>query len=633
MVKNLKTQKYMDIKSTRWLSGAMLSALFATGFTACTDDHFNINSDVLGKQSIWENIKSKPELSEYADILQIVKYSQTENKTTSESYADVLNGDQTFTVWAPVNGSFPYTYYKSLLASGNRDSIYKVEKELIRNNMTRYTHVINGKDSVKIDLFNAKAAWLNYNNQTLKNAKMTTPNIGSTNGVLHIVDKPVEYQYNLYEFMATLPELDSLNSFIKSFQTLEFDEYSSTKGPTVNGVVTYVDSVTRISNDYTNRLIKAYLEREDSNYVMVMPTNDAWKNTLAKTQKYFKYKTSYKQDVNTQTETGKDTTITGLETVFTQAELDSIVNLRSKNAIAHNLVFNANWQYEQIPITNIGDIRAADARKDSLLTTSGTKFKKTGTKNLTNGDNVLEAESFADMFGNADPIETSNGYAYIVNEFNYPTTTYAPIIDNSAIVSSESADNQCTISYTTKTYEEEANKHYGANLEDESIALRDSAYKYTYLVMGPKSSTSNPGAFFRVRDVLSCKYDIFVVIGYNTDYDLPNKFRAYISYDNETKRVNNEALKNPNEDALDAKESSIYNSNYFVNKKPCADANGVVQYTDTICIAKDFEFPISYMDIKDAYPVIQIKSNFTSSEKSYYSREIWVNSIILKPKE
>lgn len=616
----------MKTKSTKWFTGAIMSAVLASGFTACSDDHFDINSDVLGKTTIWENIKSKPELSEYADILNSVYYSQTEVKTTPETYADIFNGDQTFTVWAPVNGSFPYSYYKNLIASGNRDSIYKVEKELIRNNMTRYTYVINGMDSVKLELFNDKAAWLNYDKQTLKSSKITTCNIGASNGVLHITNGPVPYQYNLYEFMAAYPGLDSLNAFIKSYQTLKFNELASTPGPTVDGVATYVDSITYISNFYTNS-INAFLEREDSNYVMIMPTNEAWRNTLEKTKNYFKYKSSYKQDVNTQTEQGKDTTYAGVETTFSKEELDSIMNLRSKNAICEKLVFNANWQYEQIPITSIADIRSADARKDSLVTTSRMKFKKTGTLNQTNKNNTLEIDDYATLFGNADPIETSNGYAYVVNSFNYPSTSYAPVLDYSASLLYETCDNQCTPNYKTQT---NIVKNYIT--DPETGIKRDSTFKYDYFVLGPKSSTSNPGAFFRLNNVLSCKYDIFVVIGYNTNYSLPNKFRAYISYDNADKRINNEVLKNPNEDAIDAKEASIYNTNYFVNK-PLIDEDGNFNFTDTICIAKDFEFPVCYYGIPNAYPVIQIKSNFTSSEKAYYSREIWINSIILKAKE
>lgn len=616
-------------KSYKWLTGAMMSAVLATGFTACTDDHFDINPDVLGKATLWENIQSRPELSEYADILKSVYYSQTEQKATPETYAELFNGDQTFTVWAPVNGSFDYAYYKNLIESGKRENIYTVEKELIRNNMARYTNIMNGRDSVKISLFNDKSAWLNYNSMTLKSSKMTNPNIGSKNGVLHITDAPVPYQYNLYEYLNTRSDLSELNSFIKDFETVRFNEMASTPGPTIDGVVTYVDSITYIYNEYT-RGIRAYIEEEDSNYVMIMPTNNAWNDVLQKTKGLFNYKSSYKQDINTQTEAGKDTLISGVETAFTELELDSIVNLRSKNAICQDLVFNANWQYEQVPITSITDIRALDARKDSLLTTSGYKFKKTGTKTHFNGMETLETDNFADMFGNADPIETSNGYAYIVNEFNLPKSVYAPTLDINAFAAYENADNQCSPSTTMKTYYKSDILNPGDAVPENLV---DSTYKYNYFVLGPKSSTSNPGAFFKVNNVLSTKYDIFVVIGYNTNYELPNKFRAYISYDTAEKRVNNETLKNPNEDAIDAKGASIYNTNYFVNQTKHVSEDGVAQYTDTICIAKDFEFPVCYYNLKNAYPIIQIKSNFTSSEKALYSREIWVNSIILKPKD
>ena len=35
----------------------------------------------------------------------------------------------------------------------------------------------------------------------------------------------------------------------------------------------------------------------------------------------------------------------------------------------------------------------------------------------------------------------------------------------------------------------------------------------------------------------------------------------------------------------------------------------------------------------DAYPTLYLKSNFASTEKELYSRNIWVNAIILKPKD
>lgn len=614
----------------KWLGGSLAAATIAAGFSACSDDHFDISSNAEGKLTIWENIQSQPELSEYKDILEHVYYSQTEDKTTPQTYADIFNGTATYTVWAPVNGSFNYNYYKTLLTTGVRDSIYKVEKELIRNNMTRFTNIINSKDSLKLELFNQKAAWLNYAKNTINGMAITSPNIASANGVLHITSGAVPYQANLYEFMSIRPELDSINTFIKRFQTKEFDRNASTQGPTVNGEITWVDSVTYLSNSYTSSM-NAYIEREDSNYVMILPTNDTWKNVLEKVKPLFVFKDLYKQDVNTQTEAGKDTLISGVETKFSQIERDSLNDLYAKNAICNSLVFNANWQYERIPITSIKDIRNADARLDSLKSTSGYTFKKTGTLNATNKGYVFEIDNYAELFGNADPVKTSNGQAYIVNDLKFPYSFYAPKRDLDARSYYESADNNCVPS--SRTWSLKSHLSITDPETGEETASRDSTYKYSYLVMTNKSATAQPGAFFQLYSTLSCTYDIYIVIGYNYDAQLQNKFRVYISYDTDTKRINNEVLKNPNEDMISPKGENLHNTNFYVNKKPQPDENLVMNYTDTILVAKDFRFPVSYYGLNNAYPTIQIKSNFSSKEKEYYSREIWVNAIIMKPKE
>lgn len=594
----------------------MMTAALAAGITACSDDHFDINSDVLSQKTIWQSIEENQNLTEYADILKSVKYSTTEEKTTPETYADVLNGEQTFTVWAPLNGTFGYDYYKGLLATGVRDSIYKVEKELIRNNMTRYARLINGKDSLKINLFNDKAAWINYTNSTIKNSNIVKANVSVSNGALHITDAPVAYQPNLYEFLASRPDISSINEFIKKFQKTEFNEFASTAGPTVDGEVTWVDSITYISNDYTNGFLQAYLNREDSNYVMVIPTNKAWDQAYAKTQKLYNYKSFYKQDVHTLTEQGADTTISGAETKFSDAELDSLANLHSKNAICQNLVYNANWQYGQIPITTLADV----AKADSLRTTSGTKFKKPGTMNETNKQNCFEVD-FNKIFGNQAPIELSNGYAFIVDDYTYPTSVLAPSYDLNPSICHETDDNNCVSSTSTRTYTKD--------LEGNPL---NKQLRYTNFVMSYKNATSHPGSFFQLKNLLSCKYDIYVVIAYNTDLNMQNKFNAYISYDDESTRYENKQFINEN-DAVDAKGDDLKGGKYFVNRKPYYDENGEYHMTDTIMLAKDFEFPVCYEGLNAAFPVLQIKSNFKTNEKAYYAREIWVNAIILKAKE
>ena len=190
-----------------------------------------------------------------------------------------------------------------------------------------------------------------------------------------------------------------------------------------------------------------------------------------------------------------------------------MANFAAKDAICRYLSFNANWQYEQIPITSIADIRNADARIDSLRPTAGRKFKKTGTLSWVDSRNeVLAVDNYADLFGNADPIEVSNGYAYIVDNFAFPSTYYAPDKDLVARGYFESADKNCNpsaLAWSKKVSLDKVDEETG-----EVIAHRDSTYKYDYLVMSNTSATAHPGAYFKLDNVLSCKYDIYVVIGY-----------------------------------------------------------------------------------------------------------------------
>ena len=615
----------MKIKNIKWFTGSLMTVALAAGISACSDDHFDITSDAAGKQTIWKTIQSDERLSDFADILQRVYYSKNEQKTTPETYADLLNNAQTFTVWAPINGSYDYSYYNGLLESGLRDSIYKVERELIRNNMTRYSRSAIGNGSVKVNLLNSKSAWLNYDEGTFQDIAMTETNIRVSNGALHIMAKPTKYLPNLYEYMGTREEFSGINDFIKKFQKTEFNEYASTQGPTIDGKITWVDSVTTTSNDYSNYYVGAFLEREDSNYVMVLPTNTAWDAILEKTQQYFKMKDSYKQKFHTTTETGAESTYTK-ETTFTDEELDSIMNFYSKDVICRNLVFNANWQYKRSPISTLDDIKKLDEKGDSLHSTAERKFKKAGTLNADNPLSVVEIDSYVDMFGNADPVTLSNGSAYVVDQFPYPYTIFAPTLDQLQLEYAD-AINQARSGVTSQTYVKPT-----VTIEGEDIQP-DSTFKYTIYKAVNKSSSSQPKVDFKLSNVLSCKYDIYVVMNYNTELEKPNKFSVAISFDDNKKRYENQKFKNPNEEAVDVKGASLHGTTNFVNRGVHFNTKGDVDYTDTICVAKDFEFPISYYGLgNDAYPVIEITSTPKSTEKEY-CRELWINSIILKSKE
>ena len=141
------------------------------------------------------------------------------------------------------------------------------------------------------------------------------------------------------------------------------------------------------------------------------------------------------------------------------------------------------------------------------------------------------------------------------------------------------------------------------------------------------SSASNPSVTFRLPNTLSCKYDIYVLMAYNTETGLPNKFRAQLSYHNaeETKS----SMENVN---LTVPEGGAGEGRDFENRPPRIE-NGELVYVDSVLVAKDFEFPVCYKGLSDAYATLRLNSYVTSRQTSQYSREMWIDQIVLKAKE
>lgn len=579
----------------------MMTGMAAFAFlSSCTNDHFDIDPGVEGRLTLWESIKSRNEISEYANILSRTQYSKNENTQTPQTYADLLSNDQTFTIWAPVNGSFNYAYYDSLLKTGVISDAYKVEKELIRNNMTRFSHVMSGNEVQTFEMFNSKPVVFDFGKGTIKDQNVITRNVGASNGVLHIIDGPVAYQPNVYEFMASRPDLDSLNTFIKAFEKFEFNEYASTQGPTVNGQITWVDSVTYLSNEYLYYTLRAYINREDSLYAMIMPTNKAWEEALERTKKFYNYKKSYVQTIIKVDENGNESS-SSVTTSLSDEERDSLTNIHSKNAIIGDYVFNARYQYGNT-YENFNKVGACD----SLINTVGRKFY----------DPIN-----ASLFDNQEPIEVSNGYVYVVDNFNLKVEDgWGETKKNEAeFFSYQDSYTGCT----PLTHRLKAN----IGIEDEFGNRVDSIIEVSLLRTKQTSSAANPTITFKMPNVLSCKYDIYVLMAYNLDANLPNKFRAQISYHNDN--PSKTSMENVN---LQVPEGVAGSGRNFENRPPRIE-NGKIEYVDTILVAKDFEFPVCYYGLQNAYPTLRLTSYVMSRETNLYTREFWIDKIILKAKE
>ena len=148
----------------------MLGTLALAGFSACSDDHFDIKSSTP-KQTLWEEIASNPQLDSLKMILERTTFTVDEfSKTSKLTYAQLLNSSQTFTIWAPENGTYNAAKWLALLDQGkNRE----VEKQFVRNHIARYNFAgVNGGDTIKVTLLNSKVVNYILPETTIKNIKI-----------------------------------------------------------------------------------------------------------------------------------------------------------------------------------------------------------------------------------------------------------------------------------------------------------------------------------------------------------------------------------------------------------------------------------------------------------------------------
>ena len=592
------------------LTSVLMMVLFSSSalFISCDDDHFTVDSQVSGKGTLWQNISSNPDLSEFASILSKVYYSTTEEKTTRQTYAEILSNDPTYTVWAPKNGSFEYEKWLSKLESGDREQIYEVERDLIRNCMTRYRHVLQGSDVEDVMLFNGKRAEFDCGKSTINDVDIVEANIGSSNGIVHITDGPIPYLRNMYEYINNHESLTKLSTFLKKYESLEFDQYSSTQGPTIDGEVTWVDSVTYLTNTYFNyNYLDAYINREDSSYVMVLPTDDVWDSQYERMKGYYNYIPTYNQTVVTIAADGKSSSEVNT-TQFTEKELDSISDFRTCDAIARNLCFNANFQYGH----NYEEM-ATEGVCDSIQSTSGIIF--------------YDPESAA-LFNHVTPVRVSNGWAYVVDQFNYrleDTWLKERIIDPNGMY--ESWDNCTPTYYNMGNIGNPWDYLPPEELEKmgESFEIPDSLMEGRAVHVVPTRTTANPSVLFKLPNTLSCKYDIIAVLPYNISADKPYQLRAYVNY-HTTKATQDRVQLSPIEGVNGT-------GKFFHTKKPHIDEKGYLQFCDSLLLAENFEFPVCYYGIQKAYATLEIQSYMTSTQRNQFTNEFYVHKIILIPKE
>lgn len=246
--------------------------LLSVALVSCSDvwdTHYDEDAQRLNAdKTLWEEIKSRSDLNEFANMLELYGYDQ------------LLDGDQMFTVFAPQG---------AINAEGLDDE--KVKTEVLDNHIARFAYSANSSTvnkevamlNTKMVNFTATGTGYKFGNTALTGEY----NIVAKNGVLHVITAQQPFFHNIWEYLTTDTIYDSIRTYLYSFNKEYLDENASVKGEIINGKQEYVDSVIVTSNEMFYRI--GQLNNEDSTYSMIVPTNRAWKKAYERVSAYYNY--------------------------------------------------------------------------------------------------------------------------------------------------------------------------------------------------------------------------------------------------------------------------------------------------------------------------------------------------------
>ncbi len=533
----------MKFNSLHTLVGGALGAALLIAAPSCSDDHFDINTGANGTagKTIWENIQANPQLDSLAMILSRIRvftkedYSATDANNYSLTYQGLLSRPQTFTMFAPLNGTYNAKHYLDQLDKidamrdpSNADTYnptaankqeYNLGVQFAQNHLSRFNFESNsGVQS--IHLFNGKIANYDvtsgsFNDVAVDKSYGTTP---CSNGLLYCLKGVSPFAYNIYDYMGANPDLcDSIYSILTDpeIDKRTFNEGSSTPGGmNLDGKMEYVDSAFTVSNEIINQC-GAQIKNEDSLYIAVIPTNAAWTTAYEKVKSLFKFSKKYNYDYNGSSNNNNSKSYLSTRE-FTQHQIDSLQAYNAKRLLLTSLYFTpAIFPKDKVDFDgdkviqsseNITKIVDYALTADSLISTNG----KTYYNPNKNGISPLFGENPRENMYRA-----SNGIIF-------PTTTYDldPAYSFMSRIQIDMANSGSVGAFYSGTNKQDGTGSYtylveGDNLDstmvDEVKDMETKAYRYFSVPKNNQLAVQIP-----ISNVFSGKYRIRVEL-------LPNR--------------------------------------------------------------------------------------------------------------
>jgi uncharacterized surface protein with fasciclin (FAS1) repeats len=455
-------------------------ALMTLALASCSDfDDYNkayTGETSSSKLTLWENISQNSTLKNFTALVK------------KAGFDDELQSSHFYTVWAPADGTFNYDSIAALDSATIMDRFIKCHVANYSYNVSgalenEKVHTLNGK----MFYFNGSSDHLSYDDKSL-----TQVNQACVNGIYNVINGAAEFHPNIYEYLYTVQNADSMLAYCKHYEVSYLDERNSIVGPIVNGRQTYIDSVFVTTNTLFSR-IRAYVSKEDSNYTLMVPTTNAWTVAYNMIKPYFKYINKTQSP-----DLGGITATTKTCTINSKLYIDSL----TKKSIMQNLAINNNlgpnrWVFNPDTVNT-----------DTIVTTTGQKLS---------GANNLLSHTLSNT-------KMSNGYVRVLDSIAvHPWDSWCYDITVPATYSAYRPKVKSATISTVRLNELELDTTKGHSL-------------YSYADVIPASSSSNPEVDFYLPNVMSTAYNIYCVfvpanvrLG-STAVAKPNKVKFTLNY-------------------------------------------------------------------------------------------------------
>lgn len=246
------------------LTTMISSALLLAGCDDTWDEHYSDSPEDLSGETVLEQMKADPELSDFVHMIEIA------------GYGNLLNSSQTFTVWAPVNGQFNDVDLDDKAAVAR----------IVANHIARFNISSATPSDEGVKMLNGKLMYFSDNASSFGGVNLLKTDIHTGNGLVHKLSSQIPYSYNFREYIDTHSSTSEIAAFIAGFDEMLLP--SQIPGSTSTGT----GASDSVAVSY-NRLLQypdlglGDIASEDSIFSMVIPDNIAWQKAYDEITPYF----------------------------------------------------------------------------------------------------------------------------------------------------------------------------------------------------------------------------------------------------------------------------------------------------------------------------------------------------------